>query len=158
MNIILSDINLIINIVLGILVLILAYMVISMYRKQKRFLVHLDAHNVADSLTRVAGDLEELKSFKDELEKYLEDVERRLKKSLRSVHTVRFNPWKNNGEGGSQSFATTFLNEEGDGVVISTLYSRDHVSVFGKPLKNKTSTHELSGEEQKSIDEAIKLL
>lgn len=85
------------------------------------------------------------------MEKYLETVERRLRKSVQSVHTVRFNPFKGTGAGGNQSFATAFLNEHGDGVVISSLYSRDHVSVFSKPVKKHASEYEFSNEEKEAL-------
>ncbi|MDE2188580.1 MAG: DUF4446 family protein, partial [Patescibacteria group bacterium] len=37
---------------------------------------------------------------------------------------------------------------------ISSLYSRDHVSVFGKPIKKHASEYELSEEEKEAIKEA----
>lgn len=156
LNQILSNAPLLGDIVLAIAVVILLVIVFLMHRKMRRFLVDADAHNIADSLASVSGDLRDLKSFRDDLEKYLTTVEKRLRKSVQSVHTIRFNPWHGTGEGGSQSFATAFMNEEGDGVVISSLYSRDHVSVFGKPLKKKTSQHELSDEEKRAVEEAGK--
>jgi hypothetical protein len=82
-------------------------------------------------------------------------VEKRLKKSVQAVHTVRFNPFKGTGEGGNQSFATAFLTEDGDGVIISSLYSREHVSVFGKPVKKLVSEHTLSDEEKEALDTAV---
>lgn len=151
-----NNLSIVINVVLGIVILILCYLMYKTHSKLKRFLVTFDSETVADSLESVSNDLSELKSFRAELESYLKNVEKRVRKSIRSVNTVRFNPWQGSGEGGSQSFATTFMNEEGDGVVISTLYSRDHVSVFGKSLKNKSSSHELSDEEKKSVEEAAK--
>jgi hypothetical protein len=149
-----SNLPLIIDVVLGIAVVVLIVTVVSLHRKLKRFLIGIDSKNISDSLSSVSADLGELKSFRDELEKYLTDVEKRLRKSIQAVHTIRFNPWHGTGEGGSQSFATAFMNEDGDGVVISSLYSRDHVSVFGKPLKKRSSPHELSEEEKKAVDEA----
>jgi hypothetical protein len=90
------------------------------------------------------------------MEKYLTHVEKRLRKSIQSVHTVRFNPFKGTGGGSNQSFATTLLNEDGDGVIISSLYARDHVSIFGKPVSKHESTYELSEEEHQSLDQAKK--
>ncbi len=142
--------------ILSLAVIILVVIVIMMHLKIKRFLVGMDSKNISDSLSSVSGELGELKEFRGELEKYLSGVEKRLRKSVRSVHTVRFNPWHGSGEGGNQSFATAFMNEDGDGVLISSLYSRDHVSVFGKPLKKRESAHELSEEEKKAVDEAAK--
>ncbi|MFA6432212.1 MAG: DUF4446 family protein [Candidatus Paceibacterota bacterium] len=141
-------------IILCIATLVLLGLVIWMWLKLRRFLVGVDANHIGESLQSVSGDLGELKTFRDELEKYLKTVEKRLRKSVQAVHTVRFNPWSGTGEGGNQSFATAFMNEEGDGVVISSLYARDHVSIFGKSLKKHGSEHELSGEEKKAVEEA----
>jgi len=142
---------------LSVIVLVLIGIIIQMHFRLRKFLIGIDSKHVSDSLNNLTGELVELKSFRDELEKYLAQVEKRLRKSIKSVHTVRFNPWHGSGEGGNQSFATAFMNEDGDGVLISSLYSRDHVSVFGKPLKGGISSHELSDEEKKAIEEAKKI-
>lgn len=136
--------------------LILLGLVIWMYVKMRRFLIPVDAHNIGESMTRISDNLNDLQSFRAEMETYLTNVERRLRKSIQSVHTVRFNPFKGTGGGGNQSFATTLLNEEGDGVIISSIYSRDHVSVFSKPVKKHVSEHELSDEEAGSLENAKK--
>lgn len=145
-------------IILGIAVLVLVGVVIWMYLKLKDFLIGIDAKHIGHTLTFVSSNLQELQNFKLELEKYLTDVEKRLRKSIQSVHTVRFNPFKGTGEGGNQSFATAFLNEDGDGVLISSLYSRDHISVFSKPVKKYGSDHELSDEEREALEGASKVL
>ena len=141
-------------IVLCIATLVLLGLVIWMYVKMRRFIVGVDAHNISDSLAHVSGNLDELQKFKDQMEIYLTDVEKRLRTSMRSVHTVRFNPFKGTGGGGNQSFATAFINEEGDGVIVSSLYSREHVSVFSKPVKAHKSEYELSDEEREALESA----
>jgi hypothetical protein len=67
------------------------------------------------------------------MEEYLTTVEKRLKKSIQGVETVRFNPFKGTGAGGNQSFSTAFVNEKGDGVVLTSMYARDRISMFAKP-------------------------
>lgn len=139
-------------IILALATLILLGLVISMYLKMRRFLVGIDSKHIGDSLTVVSSGLKDLQEFRSDLEKYLTEVETRLRRSVQSVHTVRFNPFKGTGGGSNQSFATAFVNEEGDGVVISTLYSRDHVSVFAKPVKKHSSEYELSDEEKEALE------
>ena len=95
--------------------IVLLVLVISMHRKLKSFLVNIDSRNIADSLLSVSTDLKTLQSFKTEIETYLSGVEKRLRKSIQSVHTIRFNPFKGTGGGSNQSFATTLITEEGDG-------------------------------------------
>ncbi|MEN9913049.1 MAG: hypothetical protein RLY66_457 [Candidatus Parcubacteria bacterium] len=143
-------------IILCIATIILLGLVIWMYLKLRRFLIGVDAHHIGDSLQSVSGDLRDLQSFRTNMEEYLINVEKRLRKSVQSVHTVRFNPFKGTGGGSNQSFATTLLTEDGDGVIISSLYARDHVSVFGKPVSKHQSAHELSEEENESLENAKK--
>jgi len=96
----------------------------------------------------------ELERFRAEVESYLRDVEQRLTRSVRDVKTIRFNPFKGSGMGGNQSFATALLNEDGDGVILSSLYARDHVSMFAKPITHYRSEHELTEEERAVLSEA----
>lgn len=90
------------------------------------------------------------KSKHDDL--LFEDIYKRLKKTIQKVHTVRFNPFAD--QGGNHSFASTFMDEEGNGVILSGLYARDKVAVYAKPLTKFSSEHELSREEKQSIAKA----
>jgi hypothetical protein len=152
----LSDPLSIIVIILIVLVIALIGIVVWMNAKLRRFLIGIDSNHIGESLTHVSRSLEDLEQFRNRIEEYLAHVEKRLKKSVQSVHTVRFNPFKGTGGGGNQSFSTVFLNEEGDGVIISSLYSREHVSIYSKPVKKHDSEFELSEEERESLDSAIK--
>lgn len=143
-------------IIMCIVSVVLLILVVIMQMKIKKFLVGIDSDHIGDSLTHISKELKDIENFRKELELYLTKVEKRIRKSVQSVHTVRFNPFKGTGGGSNQSFSTTFLNEEGDGVVISSLYSRDHVSVFSKPVKKHSSEYELSDEERESLDSAKK--
>jgi hypothetical protein len=62
---------------------------------------------------------------------------------------VRFNPFEDAGS--NQSFAIGLLNEQGDGVVVSSLYARERMSVFAKPIQQHNSSHELTTEEYSVI-------
>ena len=57
-----------------------------------------------------------------------------LENNIQNIEVVRFNPFKDEGMGGDQSFAISFLDKKGNGVIMSSLYSREKVSVFAKPI------------------------
>lgn len=114
--------------------------------------------SLEDVIIRNATDIEKFKEFRKELETYLETVEKRLDQSVRGVATVRFNPFKGTGDGGHQSFATAFLDENENGIVLSTLYTRERVGVYAKPLTEGKSEYELTEEERHAIEEARKKL
>ncbi len=119
-----------------------------------RLLKGKDGKTLEGTIIKNATDIGNLKEFKKELETYLETVEKRMGQSIRGVGTVRFNPFKGNGEGGSQSFATALIDEKKNGVVLSTLFTRDRVGVYAKPLVHGTSEYELTSEEKEAIEKA----
>ncbi len=145
-------------IILFIAIFVLIGIVIHFNSKLKKFLIGTSSQNLDESITSLNDSVKELENFRIELEKYLTTVETRLKKSVQAIHTIRFNPFKGTGSGGNQSFATAFLNEENDGVVISSIYSREHTSVFSKPVKSGVSEYELSEEEKSAIEDAKNLI
>ena len=132
----------------------LFYPIVRLEIKMQKMLGKGTAKNFEDLVVGNRKQLAELQSFKNDSIEYFKSVESRLKRSIQAVETVRFNPFKGTGAGGNQSFSTTFLSEKGDGVVLSTLHSRDRVSVFSKPLKNFTSEFETSAEEKSVIKKA----
>lgn len=146
----------IILIIQSIAIIGLIFMVFNLHNKLKKFLIGTSSTNLDESMSSVANSLKDFEKFRNELQAYLLTVEKRVKKSVQSVNTVRFNPFAGTGSGGNQSFATTLLNEERDGVIISSLYSRDHVSIFAKAVKGGVSQFELSEEEKNSLEEAKK--
>jgi len=119
-----------------------------------RFLRGKEAKSLEDIVLKHGADIEKFKAFRKELEEYLDTVEERLDTSVRGVGTVRFNPFKGNGEGGQMSFATAFLDEKECGVIISTLNTRERMSIFAKPIVNGRSEFELTEEERSAIAKA----
>jgi hypothetical protein len=87
-------------------------------------------------------------------EKHLAHHDERIIKLGRGIKLIRFNPFPD--VGGNQSFAVGIMNEEGDGVVFSSLYSRERMSVFAKPIVQGKCDIELTPEEQSVIVEAQK--
>ena len=132
--------------------------IIRLEIKMRRILRGKDAKSLEDSIVGAHNNLEKLNQFQREAINHFINVEKRLGRSIQAVETIRFNPFKGVGEGGNQSFSTSFVSENGDGVVISSLYSRDRVSVFSKPLSKFGSTFELTEEEKGVITNSKKAL
>ena len=113
------------------------------------------ARTLEDALLETQGHFAELSRAYALLEKKSGALDGRIKKSISRVGMVRFNPFRGTS-GSNQSFATALMDEEGNGVVLSSIYSREHVSVFAKPLKAHASEYELTDEERRAIEEAQK--
>ncbi len=145
------------TLVIALLILMLVVTVDAFLLRMKlRKVLRCKTGNIADSIISLDKDVKSLEVFQKEAEKYFRNVDKRLRRSVQGLETARFNAFKGTGEGGNQSFASVFINEDGDGVVISSIYSRERVSVFSKPLTHFASTYELSDEESRVVGEAKK--
>ncbi len=144
--------------VLGAIIILLLGFILRLEIKLRRLSAGKNGKSLEDTILEAHKAIGDLHEFRKDSIEYFKDVEKRLSRSIQAVETIRFNPFKGTGEGGSQSFCTTFSNERGDGVVISSLYSRDRVSIFSKPLQKFESTFELTPEEAETLETARKNL
>lgn len=81
------------------------------------------------------------------------DVEQSALTSVQKVAFQRFNPFQDTG--GDNSFVLALLDKENSGVVLSSLYTREGVRVYGKRVEQGSSRHPLSEEEKKVLAEAL---
>jgi len=76
-----------------------------------------------------------------------------LNLSLQKIGFVRFNPFSQTG--GDQSFSLALLDNRNNGIVFSSLHSRENTRLYAKTVKNgKSEDYELSKEELKAIQYA----
>lgn len=77
------------------------------------------------------------------------------KKHLQKVGFKRYNPFTDTG--GDQSFTAAILDDLGDGIMISSLHSRENTRLYAKKVDGgKVSNQSLSSEEQEVIKQALK--
>ncbi len=145
------SISILVYILSGIVVILLIWIGLTEYRF-KKFFAGTKARNLEDVMIRLGNQMSTIKETQIEINKHLTTVDQKLNKTIRNVETVRFNPFLDSG--GNQSFAISFLNDEGDGVVISSLYARDRMSIFAKPIMKGKSDFELSIEEQEVLEKS----
>jgi hypothetical protein len=88
-----------------------------------------------------------------ELEAMHETIETRSRRSLQHIGLVRFNPFDDTGS--DQSFAIALLDDQRDGVVLSSLHGRANTRLFAKPVADGGSPHNLSQEETQAIRIAV---
>ena len=91
----------------------------------------------------------------DRLDKRLEDLEKQGLGHIQNIELLRYNPYGDTG--GNISFSVALLDKLGDGVVITSLHSRETTRIFAKPvIKGKAGKHQLSKEEEEVVNRAIK--
>lgn len=81
-------------------------------------------------------------------------IQQQLNTSLQKTGFKRYNAFHDMGS--NMSFSMALLNDELDGIVISSLYGRDGCSLYGKSVESGKSTYILSDEEDEVLKAAIK--
>ncbi len=77
-------------------------------------------------------------------------INKHAHKSIHRVGLVRFNPFRDYS--GNQSFALALLNSGGNGVVISSIHTREGTRVYTKEIKKHAPVNnELTEEEKQAI-------
>ncbi len=141
----------IILIVLAVAVMILGIWIFILERRIAKLLAGKTGSSLEATIGKNQDDIAKLFIIQNDVRGALSELDERIKKKIHGAKTLRFNPFAGTGSGGNQSFATALLDEEGNGVVLSTLYSREKVSMFAKPVKQRTSEFELTEEEREVL-------
>ena len=140
--------------IIGALALAAIVWIILLEMRLKKFFGGKKAGDLEDVMKGIIKELEAVDGFRGEMEKYLEGVEKRLRRSAQHVGVVRFNPFHD--AGGDQSFSMAIMDEKKNGVILSSLYGRETSRIYAKPIENASSKYQLSKEEVEAIEEALK--
>ena len=88
------------------------------------------------------------------IEKEVKRIDWESRCHVQKVGIVRFNPFKEIG--GDHSFSLVLLDGEDSGVVITCLHTRERTRVYMKGIKKGKSELDLSLEEKRALEKAIK--
>ena len=108
--------------------------------------------NLENIIREYLDKVDNLKEHDELIAKHAIDLEKRLSQCVRNISTIRFKAFDSNSS--NQSFAIALLNEQGNGVILSSLHHRDRFSMFAKPINNYVSSHDLTDEEKGVLEEA----
>ncbi len=86
------------------------------------------------------------------ISKHALTLDERVSHAIRNAQTIRYKAFDANGS--NQSFSIALVNEKGNGVVISSLHSRDRMSTFAKPIEKYVSSYDLTEEELSVLEDA----
>ena len=107
-----------------------------------------------ENLKEVLTGIENIEKRIENISENLDCVKKMSQVSLQKIGVVRFNPFKDMG--GDQSFSIALLDFENNGLVLSSIYSREGNRIYAKPVKGGGSEYSLSEEEKEALDKAIK--
>lgn len=135
-----------------IVVIILFTLVIRLHTKVSNFTRGSDGTSLESVIKKLLTNHELYEKQHNSLVNFAKEIDARVSTSHRGFAIIRFNAYEHTG--GNQSFACATLDESGNGMVLSSLYSRERSNVFAKPIQNFTCEFELTKEEKQVIKDA----
>jgi len=144
--------NNLIFIILIIFDIALLVWVFILRRKMRIFLKGAKVADIEEVVTEQTKIIKEIKGGVKELSNWNKELQKICDISITRVGVVRFNPFKDTG--GDQSFVIALLNSNNNGLVLSSLYTREGTRVYTKPIENGNSIYNLSDEEKEAIKKA----
>lgn len=146
------------QLLLGVLTIWLVFITYLYYKLQSHYsklTADVSKKDLVSSLNHlISVSVENSESLKDLSEKLKNEIQEN-KKHIQKIGFNRYNPFTDTG--GDQSFSMSLLDENGDGIVISSLHSRENTRLYAKKVvKGKVESQATSAEEVLVIKEALK--
>lgn len=142
---------------LGVLALGVAVAVFLSFASVRRRLIILQGRSgQQDILEAVAVQVEEVRALRGEirhLSEQLATLGEALLGAVQRFSVYRYDAFEDMG--GKMSFSAAFLNDRGDGIVISCINGRQEARTYAKPIQAARSEYNLSPEEQEAIRQAL---
>ena len=141
------------------ILVLLAWNIFLQFRLEKirnRIKIFFQGRKTKDLEEVIAEQVKRMKKTEVDVKKLFkwnEGLQKIADISIQKIGVVRFNPFKDTG--GDQSFAIALLDKDNNGLVISSLYSREGTRIYTKPVEKGGSSYHLSEEEKKAIAKAI---
>ena len=153
MNILQNNPTLLLTGILCILSLILFWLVLDSRRKWNLVFGKKKSGGTEDVTKDMLLRLGKIETELAALAPHTEFFDKATRSSIQKIGFKRYNPFENTG--GDQSFSMALLDHENNGVIISSLYLREGVRVYGKKIESGKASQTLFDEEKEVLEEAI---
>ncbi|SDG78389.1 DUF4446 family protein [Desulfosporosinus hippei] len=146
--------------VLAFLTVMLLIIKIFLYSKMKKFQASyislqtfMDGQQMDVLLDKYIQKVSDLEQNLEKCNERLDPIEIKLRASIDRAEIQRFRAFEDVGS--DLSFAVAFLNQEGDGLVLSSIHSREEARIYAKPISGGQSQYSLSDEEKDVVLKAM---
>lgn len=136
--------------VFGVVAIALAFFIHNLYRRWRRVFGKTPS---AEAIQEVLSRLQEAEGRIDTLEPRVKILERIGTFSIQKVGFLRFNPFEHTG--GDQSFSVALLDRNDNGIILSSLYTREGTRMYAKEVEAGKAKHPLSQEETSVLSQAL---
>lgn len=132
---------------------IIFYNLYHHYKKITKGITKKDLKAILEELLKNSDKAQEKIS---QLGEQIQSLQKENQLNIQKLGLVRFNPFSETG--GNQSFSLALMDGDDNGLVLTSLHSREMTRIYAKPVKkNKGQGFELSSEEKQAVKNAKKI-
>ncbi len=128
---------------------------LRLLRIKRKLKVFFNGKKATDLEGVLFEEIKRLKKAEEDIKELFKSskvLEKMASQSIQKVEVIRFNPFKETG--GDQSFAIALLDSQNNGLIISSLFTRQGNRIYSKPIKAGQSKYPLSKEELEALKKA----
>lgn len=121
-------------------------------KKYRAFMDGVKVGNLEDLLLDMKKQMKIIAANNKEIMEQQKRIEEMSLNYLRGCGLVRYNAFQDTG--GDFSFSVALIDGKSNGVILTSIFSRDENRIYAKPLIRGQSTYELSKEEMLALKKA----
>jgi len=143
----------------GVIIFLWMFILSFLYYRQQQFFKEMtkdiSKKDLGSILKSLAVAIKNNADNAAELRRHVQIIEKMDKRHLQKIGFIRYNPFSDTG--GDQSFCLCLLDDLNNGIILTSLHSREQTRIYGKPVKQgKPFSYELSKEENEVLQMALK--
>lgn len=140
---------------IGLLVIWNVFLHLQLWQTKKKLKVFFTGKKASDLEGVLFEEIKRLRKTETDIKKLFKSskvLEKMASQSIQKIGLIRFNPFKDTG--GDQSFVIALLDLYDNGLVISSLYTRQGTRIYSKPIQASQSKYPLTKEEIQALNKA----
>ncbi|WP_010238645.1 DUF4446 family protein [Clostridium arbusti] len=149
--------------IVGILIVIIIILVITSFvnisainrleNKYRKLTRGVENSNLQELIESYMDKIDNASSETKEIKNVYDDIHEKLNKCLQNISIVRYKAFEDVGS--DLSFSIAMLDNNKDGVIITSIYGRDESTTYAKPIDKGISRYDLSEEEKYVLKDSI---
>lgn len=159
-NINIADLAVCIAIALGVLFLVTCILLIialcklkKLHRRVDALTRGKDAESMEETILKFFDNIKELEDAKEEMHQDIKEIKENMKVTYQKAGLVKYDAFREMS--GALSYSLALLDKENNGVLISSMYSREGCYSYAKEIVNGESKLNLSEEEAEALKQAV---
>ncbi|MFT8315456.1 MAG: DUF4446 family protein [Clostridium sp.] len=122
----------------------------SKYRKLTR---GVENSNLQELIESYMDKIDKISNESKEVKNLYENINEKINKCLQNISIIRYKAFEDVGS--DLSFSVALLDNNNDGVIITSIYGRNESTTYAKPIDKGISRYDLSDEEKHVLKDAV---